>query len=86
LNWYIKGNETKLAKKVYNIWLTGATNKFTFFMRMKNLINENQNYKIKYELKLFLMIFNEKMNKYYNHNQKSILQKWIINTRRIKKI
>ncbi len=55
-------------------------------MRMKNLIDENRNYKIKYELKLFLMVFNEKMNKYYNHGQKSMLQKWVANTRRIKKI
>ncbi len=55
-------------------------------MRLKNLINDNKNYKIKYELKLFLMVFNEKMNKYYNHCQKSVMQKWISNTRRIKKI
>lgn len=55
-------------------------------MRLKNLINENRNYKIKYELKLFLMVFNEKMNKYYNTSQKSILHKWVTNARRIKKI
>ncbi len=86
MNWYVKGNETKFSKQIYNIWLTGNTSKFTFFMRLKNLINDNKNYKIKYELKLFLMVFNEKMNKYYNHCQKSVMQKWASNTRRVKKI
>ena len=86
LNWYIKGNERKLSKQVYNIWLTGTTSKFTFFMRLKNLIDENRNYKIKYEMKLFLMVFNQNINKYYNTCQKSIFKKWVDNSRRIKKI
>jgi hypothetical protein len=47
-NWYIKGNERKFSKQIYNIWLTGTTSKFAFFMRLKNLIDENRNYKIKY--------------------------------------
>jgi hypothetical protein len=32
------------------------------------------------------MVFNEKMNKYYNTCQKSMIQKWVNETRRIKKI
>ena len=86
LNWYIKGNEEKFTKQIYNIWLTGPTNKFTFFMRLKNLIQEERNYEIKYECKMFLTILAAKFNKYYSHCQKLVLQKWINKNRNLRKI
>lgn len=45
LNWYLKGHEEKYSKMVYNIWLNGNISKFTFFMRMKNVIYEGKNKK-----------------------------------------
>ena len=39
-------------------------------MRMKNAIDKTRKYKIKYEMKLFLMVFQARMNKYYEKNQK----------------
>lgn len=61
---------------IYNIWLNGSTSKFTFFMRMKNLINEQKKMKIKPEMKMFLLVMMQKLNGYYNHSQKRVLNKW----------
>lgn len=55
-------------------------------MRMKNAIDRTRKYKIKYEMKLFLMVFQSKMNKYYDKNQKGFIKKWHDNTLRLRKI
>lgn len=50
---------------VYNIWLNGSTSKFTFFMRLKNMIYDGRKQKIRQELKVFLMVLMQKMGDYY---------------------
>ena len=76
LSWYLKGQEQKYAKMIYNIWLNGNTSKFTFFMRIKNAIHQSKKMKVKPEMKVFLLVFMQKMNGYYNHCQKSFISKW----------
>jgi hypothetical protein len=47
LDWYLKSHEQKYAKKVYNILLQAKISKFTFFMRMKDMIDKERKYKIR---------------------------------------
>ena len=55
-------------------------------MRMKNAIDQTRKYKIKYEMKLFLLVLQMKMNKYYNSKKKNFFNKWHKASSRLKKI
>lgn len=61
---------------MYNIWMNGNISKFTFFMRLKNMLNEGKRPAVKQGMKIFLIIFMQKMNGYYNTCQKSFIAKW----------
>lgn len=76
LSWYLKGQEQKYAKMMYNILLNNKTSKFTFFMRVKNCVNESKKMKVKPELKIFLLCMMQRLNGYYNHCQKGFIGKW----------
>lgn len=84
--WYLNTHEQKYAKKVYNIWLQGNTNKFTFFMRLKNLVDQINKQKISKELRNFVKVICDRYHKYEEHNKKHMLTKWIENNRRLRKI
>ena len=71
---------------IYNIWLNGNTSKFTFFMRIKNLVNESKKMKIKPEMKMFLLVLMQKLNGYYNHSQKHFINKWYVRHRHCKQL
>lgn len=45
-------------------------------MRIKNMANQNKNEVIRQQLKVFLFIFMQRMNSYYNYCQKDALVKW----------
>lgn len=84
--WYLNTHEQKYAKKVYNIWLQGNTNKFTFFMRLKNLVDQMSKHKISRELKNFVKVVCEKYHKYEEYKKKTYLTRWIEKNRRLRKI
>lgn len=86
LSWYLNTHETEYSKKIYNIWLKANVSKFVFFMRMKDCVNESKKHIIKHELKVFLLIFMQNMNKYYDYNQKYFLSQWRLNITRSKKL
>ena len=86
LSWYLKGHEQKYGKMIYNIWLNGNTSKFTFFMRIKNLVNESKKMKIKPEMKMFLLVLMQKLNGYYNHSQKHFISKWYVRHKHCKQL
>lgn len=71
---------------VYNIWLNGSTSKFTFFMRLKNMINDGRKQKIRQELKVFLMVLMQRMGDYYKFCQKGFIGKWLDRHRYCKKL
>lgn len=71
---------------IYNIWLNGNISKFTFFMRVKNLVNESKKMKIKPEMKMFLLVLTQKLNGYYNHSQKHFINKWYLRHRHCKQL
>lgn len=54
--WYLNIHENKFSKKIYNIWLQGNTSKFTFFMRLKNMVDGINKQKISKEMKNFVKI------------------------------
>ena len=84
--WFLNTHEERYAKKVYNIWLQGNTNKFTFFMRLKNLASQMSKQEVSKELRNLVKVICEKYHKYEDHNKKNILSKWIENNRRLRKI
>lgn len=55
-------------------------------MRLKNLVDETRQYKIRYELKQFLRILCDKLGKYYHYHQAGYFKKWQKGVKRIKTV